>query len=1618
MDIKNSIVAILNTENEIVGTGFVAAEHLIVTCAHVIDLAKAAPGGMVRVRFAVDNSERFADIDASSYSPKEDLDIAILRVSQTPKGVQPLRMSASAGCSGHEFFATGYPKLGDFESLSARGEIISLEKDKRGDRYLQLRSQEVAPGLSGGPVMDVARNVVVGMVNGGFMLRSDKKHRDTAFATPSEILWQVCPQLKPAPIVVPNQINDFLLRDYTLDELFVDDIKKLTYKSRLVLGGIKNKLANGLEIRREKISDEINLKFSQNRLLVFRGEAGSGKSAYAKTILAQLENHVVFAFKADSFSKASLKEMFPEIENEFEVLFQWLDEKFHTVILIDSLEKLLEIRNYDALNELLRYCDKLTNIKLIITCRDFAWQQIQFDLHGDFPKYDFVEISPLTDEELGWVEQNIPDLADLFQKSSIKALIRKPFYLSLLVSHSEIAQNKEIVSEKSFKKVIWDQVIAKGIHKRASIFENIAVQRALSMSLYAKIPNSDAEIIQGLLLDEIILAEESLGESYCPSHDVFEDLALTRFIGRVFLERRSSLNFFEQLDGKEPAIRRAFRLWLNDQLYDTPAEITSFISEILEGQEIEQYWQDEIIIAILQSNHCKDFFEIDLEILQKNNWALFLRFIYLLRTACQEPDGQLIQKINSSIQSAYDQWLYLKPYGPGWGMVIDFIDNHFDELDSYKPLIYRLIVEDWSKLLTNDSKLPLEAKSAGKILLSILREAKNAHDDGSNKKYLKIDIDKGIVTIFKLCSLFQSEVEDLITSAVSYNNSNSTNYRIRDFYASIIKYTLSGLYSQEVCKELPDVVCQAAQHEWLLQATEADEYKKYGRDFDIGADFGLGRLSEINYSPAGIYKTPIRFLLYYHPDKALNLIVTIINLATKSYAKSKRGIENGVTDIDLHREDGSKIVQTGDPVIWGMHRGFVQATPDLLQSILMSLEYWLLELCQVNQDWTDKLIKFSFIFLLKNSTSVATSAVLASIGLAYPEKVGKFCFPLLRVKEFYEWDKHRWQGDQFPFAPADLEIYFAQEEKHKFNRLPHRKYHLEYLLTKLQTGGYWEEVNQILDEFQRKVDENDKKWKLALNRMDIRKYEIDATIETPEKNQVAIVPKIDDDLVEIVEKNKIDMEILNRAASISNWARQVFDKDKNAEISFERWKKEYQTYISLNNDDERIESFAQPTYLAAVGVRDFRNNLDSAEMDWCIAIMLESIFSRITQALRQDVFGSVIFIEPVIATLPYLLLLNLNDEIKTGTKNAIFLSLIHLPNEKPFPFDDLRSSLWAIDETFAKSCLAGLLEYAKTYKQGRHYYNDNETSKKELEKFRKQEFELVEKVCKGEIATDISSLSFKTHSHWYLGYATQIIPPNTHDMFFRDYIKIFFDNLFQILRYRDHKEQDYSNYIDTEHKFRDYLALFLLQQENSYSQQFFSYILDQVLGTKGQNIDHNAYEFVDKTIEQMLILQDGLNTSSFWELIWVLENKIKETQDFRYIRYLFLSMPWWESDAEDWLPLRNKKVYYGDIIKTLGIHDVKSVIKLLSGIGAKILLPDGIIWLKGIIESSPEYIGKLSDSDSFIYTEKLIRRVYNLHRRMVKATPELRMSFLFILDHMINAGSSLAFIIRERIITV
>src|SRR5512140_2858719 len=105
MDIQKSIVAILDKKKKIIGTGFVAGENLILTCAHVVETATAGLNEQVTVRFAADGSEAIAHAEPQSFSPSYERDVALLCVDALPQDAKPLPLAPAAGSAGHDFYA-------------------------------------------------------------------------------------------------------------------------------------------------------------------------------------------------------------------------------------------------------------------------------------------------------------------------------------------------------------------------------------------------------------------------------------------------------------------------------------------------------------------------------------------------------------------------------------------------------------------------------------------------------------------------------------------------------------------------------------------------------------------------------------------------------------------------------------------------------------------------------------------------------------------------------------------------------------------------------------------------------------------------------------------------------------------------------------------------------------------------------------------------------------------------------------------------------------------------------------------------------------------------------------------------------------------------------------------------------------------------------------------------------------------------------------------------------------------------------------------------------------------------------------------------------------------------
>jgi hypothetical protein len=194
-DLKHCVIQIRDSKGIVHGTGFVVDANTAVTCAHVVEAAGAGLGGSVTIVFAPIGDTSPAEVLPDVWRLSDAEDIAILRLQdELPSGLIPVILGPGEGAVDHSFRAFGYPLVGDMQGVWARGEILGTITDSQGRRMLQLRAQEIAPGMSGAPVLDIHDDRVVGMVTATYTPDATLKFRDAAFAVPAETLHDLCPE--------------------------------------------------------------------------------------------------------------------------------------------------------------------------------------------------------------------------------------------------------------------------------------------------------------------------------------------------------------------------------------------------------------------------------------------------------------------------------------------------------------------------------------------------------------------------------------------------------------------------------------------------------------------------------------------------------------------------------------------------------------------------------------------------------------------------------------------------------------------------------------------------------------------------------------------------------------------------------------------------------------------------------------------------------------------------------------------------------------------------------------------------------------------------------------------------------------------------------------------------------------------------------------------------------------------------------------------------------------------------------------------------------------------------------------------------------------------------------
>jgi flagellar biosynthesis regulator FlaF len=1413
-------------------------------------------------------------------------------------------------------------------------------------------------------------------------------------------------------------------------------VEKLKSDSKEILRPIKLTIGKGenqFHLPKQDARDKVLESVSNFQFTIVTGKPGVGKSAEVKEFLEkEFSTASVFVFRADQFNEPTIANVFSSqgVNETIHDVFSCVSLIPDKIIFIDSLEKLLEANPECAFKQLLALLKDFPDIKIISSARRYSIDLITLKFGIDKKELGVVDIPPLDESELNSVAEKFPQLKEVLINDKIKKLLQSPKYLDFaILAVNKTSDDFSNVSLTEFKNKLWNSLVVDAGNiknglpiKRENAFMEIAVKRAKEMKLFTKPVDSDAEAIVQLENDEIVF-QENQNRRYSPTHDILEDWALVKYVSSKFEEYSEPKELFNYL-GNEPAIRRAFRLWVEDNLDDESSKINDLIRASIKDQSIERYWADEILVAVLKSDNSNLFFETFETDLLENNAVLLNRCIHLLRTCCKETD------------LAYTDFLFLIPTGSGWVSLIHFIEKHLLKLDTLRFSICEFL-SDWKNRIGRKNSPPKDEEllAAKNIVLYLLAKVESG-DESWQQEFVRDKPIELVKILYNLATISKSEIESLIDRAFEDKNDRSS-WKLNSFYKAVIENCLTGIGNFRLINAMPELIVKTAWREWKyvqpIETPETEGRIRFAGMNRLRDEECWGIRDKHSFFPSGIYKTPLYNLLFYHPIIGLEFIIDFINYSVDFYVNADCEYKHKISQIEIELSDGSIIKQWAAWELWAAYRGS-SVTNYALESLLKSLEKYLLDTAAYNTDVSKKNLKFMFKMLLKRSNNVAITSVLNSLAIAYPEIVEEEMLPLLTVEEFYEWDLSRALKDMTANAWHDNKISFAQEEAAKSNQLPHRKKYtrgLSDFITNYQfnIGKLNPQIHALFDKLQTKIKPDDVIWKKRLSEIDIRKWEIKPYDE--KLGGFVVQPKYEKEVTEFMNSNQDYFEAQNTALTYSGLISKAYE-GKEA-IDSKKWTECHKHYSKGNNSDLLYD---RPVSLALIGLKEFSASLNKKQKKWCLETLAKSIVAVLQDSFSRNYGLSKDFnlMEKEIALSSFhLLMQNASGE---EDKSGIIVLMIYMLFA-PFADHEVDKITQYVREVFfkqfpdeAKRVWLGLIKYSIFRKANPYFYDDHDPDR--LKKVKEKEEAFVQELAADKkLKLDLSEITLEKCEGYLLARAFVISPYDSADKDFETLIKHFIPLLTADLeldedhsynRSRKGRQIHFEAVLDAEF----YLTELLVKANPTFTKDVLDLILAPAYKTelKRNRTGRDAFEFASKIPEYVIYKLDDLIANSkdenlnkqlianFWDLWQHFYTQIKNSGKQYFLSTLFLDIKW-KTTASHWVALENKKSFYETMVKDFGKLKTLSIQNVFSTVGEKTFLPESISWLVEIFKSDMNTTACLFAPSA----ERMIQRLFYNHISKIKTNKSLIDDYVWILNRMVDLGSSEAYMFRENVIT-
>lgn len=1056
-----------------------------------------------------------------------------------------------------------------------------------------------------------------------------------------------------------------------------------------VLRRIRSTIGQDFHLQRAALVQKVLEGLDNAQVVLVSGPAGSGKSVIGKDAVSLLsQEHFVFGFRVEEFAKAHIDEtlLAAQVPTNAEALTAILATQGRKVILVESVERLLEKTTRDAFSDLLGMVASDSSMCIIITCRNYSSDLVCASfLKPAALNHAVVNVPPLEDAELEEIEAALPELSYPLNNSALRDILRNPYFLDKALEISWSTERPVPESEREFRLLFWKQIVCASqdvpsgmSRRREEVFQEIAIRRARALSAFVICTDLDPAVVDALRKDSLVVSSDENQSLIATAHDVLEDWAILQWLEEKHLIDEGSFKDLSAAIGAYPAIRRSYRKWVAELIERNPDAADRLFRAAVFETDISSQFRDDTLVSLLKAPMSSGFLARHEVQLLANDRVILKRIIHLLRVACVTIPTWLAGRIgHGSILNV--------PDGPAWTTVLKLVHQN---IDSFAPQERQLLLGLIEDAVRNVSWWAPELEGAEYVAGIghwLLASFGNRRAREPRKRVLKVltKIPMADADCFEF--ILRGQVED--------------GQRL-DYIAEDLREILFfGLEGMAAARDLPDLVISVAVDYLLVSEEEIRRNRRYSIDpLDLEENFGIKKGLRYDFYPASALRGPWIFLLKYHPQKALDFFIKIFNHSADWYAHPR--IPHRLEppwEIELTFADGSSRKQWGNPRLWNLYRG-ISTGPTVLECLLMALEKWLLELASKHPEELDTIL----VDILRRSESAALAGVVASIATAYPHASGEALLVLLSAPDYIKFDRSRIAVDSQASAMSGMysrlqpENHIYVKERQDSCSLPHRGQDLEAAIINLQLGSLASRVQAILDRHlaalppKSEQNQSDLMWRLAIHRMDFRQYIVTETTQqealedeeksdASEKVYVQFQPTApDSDVQAMVDEGMVEFNAMSARLGLMMWGIQIFER-KSGNYDSSLWRDKLAEAQRIDRDIEYDDgSGSGPGFVASVCARDHWEEISSDEQDWCVNVVCSEILRKSDQWSRSDSMqrNSMAADRPCASVVSLLLNKQLREEQMLPVQEAFVAALTH-------PIDEVRwYATWGIDEQF------------------------------------------------------------------------------------------------------------------------------------------------------------------------------------------------------------------------------------------------------------------------------------------------------------------------------------------------